>query len=480
MTRPLSITPEIAAQRAGAVERMIASANAFQAKALSVLDDSPQPVLRTGSLDLDMATGVGGWPEGRVVMLYGPYSSGKTTVALHAAVEAQKAGKTVVFVDAENALSKKYMATLGVDISSMAHHQPESLQTAIDLMDHLLDVDIADTQSKGLLIIVDSVPALAASEVMEKSAEDQTRAATARLWSSQLPKLTLKAARSGAIIMLLNQERSGMPQKPWEPAKVIPGGEAIKFASSIMVSVARKVDKGDPKDRGPALNQEIRLTLVKNKVAPPFTQAIMEVVPGQAVDWVQDVMAVGAFFETSGVLANTQWELDKKTKTHSLVAKNGWFTYVLAPGELEVARAEEKAWHDAQVRAVRAEHAAAQKEEKAACAEVGADFDARPFVAPELKSALKVKDKDEDVEAISVYREKNFLDQMRVFPSLVEAAENRVLALLRDDPSKVAKEMYAAEAENAAADLEPAASAPTGGAGRTSLVGTRKGAGARA
>ena len=287
-------------------------------------------VIRTGSLGLDLAIGIGGWPRGRIFEIYGMESSGKTTLCLHTIVEAQRAGLLVVYIDAENALDPTYMAKLGVDNELLLIQQPSSLQKAMDLMVHIMD-----NSEQPVLFVVDSVPALAPQEVLDAGAEQQTRALAARYWSAQLPKIAGKASRSGSTIMLINQMREGMDM--YTPATT-PGGKAIKFYSSVRVEIKRKVEGKN--QEGGSDGQQCNLKVIKNKVGSPFKAASYWLPAGEPIVWANDVVgrATEVFIpntEETVVLENYKYEpavkatARKKGSDAQWLQKKDWYSYEL-------------------------------------------------------------------------------------------------------------------------------------------------------
>lgn len=290
-------------------------------------------IIRTGSLALDLAIGIGGWPRGRIFEIYGMESSGKTTLCLHTIVEAQRAGMLVVYIDAENALDPTYMAKLGVDNELLLIQQPSSLQKAMDLMVHIMD-----NSAQPVLFVVDSVPALAPQEVLDAGAEQQTRALAARYWSAQLPKIAGKASRSGSTIMLINQMREGMDM--YTPATT-PGGKAIKFYSSVRVEIKRRIESGEKKLVDGITGQYCDLKVIKNKVGSPFKAANYWLPAGEPINWVSDVLAratesVDPITETTVILENVKWEPEVKATARKkgspaefIHNKKDNYTYVL-------------------------------------------------------------------------------------------------------------------------------------------------------
>lgn len=238
----------------------------------------------TGSLSLDIALGIGGVPRGRIVEIFGPEASGKTTLALHIIAEAQKLGGTVAFVDAEHALDPNYARAIGVDLDKILLSQPNSGEQALEITDHLVRSGAIDA------IVIDSVAALVPEAELEGAIGDAQVGLQARLMSQAMRKLASSIAQSKTTVVFINQIRQMISGAMWGPTTTTTGGLALKFYTSVRMEIKKigSIEEGDEK-----IGSETLVRVVKNKLAPPFKEARFDIIYGKGISRSRELIKLG-------------------------------------------------------------------------------------------------------------------------------------------------------------------------------------------
>lgn len=282
-------------------------------------------IIRTGSLGLDIAIGVGGFPRGKVGEIYGEESSGKSTSCIHMAREAQAAGLPVLYIDSEYALDPEYCRKIGVDIESMIVSQPDNLEQALNMI-----IMLCNERDFNGLIILDSIPSLLPKSMMEGDIESEgRRAAMASVYSRAMPIIKQAVKKSGATLFMVNQTRSTMATMPYAKQTDTPGGKALKFAYDIRIEVRRSVDSDGKRSDTGIEWQECQARVIKNKVSSPFKSGSFTIwKDGTGINWAYDVLENALRHDI--IIEDHKFDGDNEP-----IRKKGWFCTHLGQKDFE-------------------------------------------------------------------------------------------------------------------------------------------------
>ena len=250
------------------------------------------PVIPSGSMSLDIAMGIGGYPRGRIIEIYGPESSGKTTLALHAIAEAQKKGGAAAFIDAEHAFDLNYAKKLGIQVDSLVVSQPDYAEQALEIAETLVRSNVID------VLVVDSVAALVPRSEIEGEMGESQMGVQARLMSQAMRKLTAAVSKSKTCLIFINQLRSKIGVMFGNP-ETTTGGNALKFYASIRMDI-RKI--ASIKEKEVVIGNQVKVKIQKNKMFPPFREAVFDIIYGKGIDRLTDMINVA---ETDGIIVKS-------------------------------------------------------------------------------------------------------------------------------------------------------------------------------